>query len=195
MDEGAGSVTNAQDESHHVGTGVIDRRSNGLIRENTVELVRWPAESARRQRYHRTRTPCLLVVEGGAAAPLCRDPWEDWVRAPISARDLDIRIAAIEERVSANPRLDASGLLRFRGQSTEVSATQFTLLEPLVTAFGKVILREVLHARLRTPRRSRPSRNALDLQILRLRQRVDPLGLVISTAWGRGYALESASTG
>ena len=35
------------------------------------------------------------------------------------------------------------------------------------------------------------SRNALDLHIKRLRRRIQPLGLSIRTAWGRGYILEA----
>lgn len=37
-----------------------------------------------------------------------------------------------------------------------------------------------------------PSRNALDLRMLRLRRRIEPLNLVIRTVWGKGYLLDLA---
>ena len=38
-----------------------------------------------------------------------------------------------------------------------------------------------------------PGRNALDVHILRLRRRVEPLGLSIRTVRSRGYLLEPAT--
>jgi DNA-binding response OmpR family regulator len=38
-----------------------------------------------------------------------------------------------------------------------------------------------------------PGRNALDVHVLRLRRRLEPLGLVIRTVRSRGYVLEAAS--
>jgi DNA-binding response OmpR family regulator len=34
------------------------------------------------------------------------------------------------------------------------------------------------------------TRNALDLHMMRVRQRINALGLTVRTVWGRGYVLD-----
>ncbi|GGM60698.1 hypothetical protein GCM10012275_34670 [Longimycelium tulufanense] len=159
-----------------------------------VQLVRWPAQAELRNQCLEIGVPCLLVVEGGAAPPLCLDPKEDWVRAPISKHDLDARLANLRARaeIDSVPRLDVSGVLHFRGLSTPISATQTDLLHLFVARFGTVVARETLRAQLYAQEGRSSTRNSLDLHIMRLRRRIEPLGLVIRTAWGHGYVLERA---
>jgi DNA-binding response OmpR family regulator len=40
-----------------------------------------------------------------------------------------------------------------------------------------------------------PTRNALDVHVLRLRRRIAPLGLEIRTVRARGYLLQAAANG
>lgn len=161
------------------------------FRPGDVHVLRWPAESARRDRYKALGHLRLLVVEGGVPAPICADLREDWVRAPVRVDDLQARIATLRARVRAHrvPQIDPHGLLRFGGRSTTVSRTETDLLECLVRQFGTMVPRAILHACL-PERPGGVSRNALDLHIMRLRRRIRPLGLAIHTVRGRGYALE-----
>ncbi|WP_020666978.1 winged helix-turn-helix domain-containing protein [Amycolatopsis nigrescens] len=131
-------------------------------------------------------------MEGSALPPQCGDLYEDWVRAPISRADLDARLTALRARVDEHkvPQLDDRGVLQFGAQSITISATQTELLELFVTQFGKVVAREALRTRLSEANQSSPTRNSLDLHIMRLRRRILPLNLSIRTVWGRGYVLE-----
>jgi DNA-binding winged helix-turn-helix (wHTH) protein len=133
----------------------------------------------------------LLVVEGGVPAPVCSDIREDWVRTPVSDDDLRARIAALRARADAHrlPHVDPHGMLRFGGRSTTVSRTETDLLECLVRQFGTLVPRATLRECL-PERPGGVSRNALDLHIMRVRRRIQPLGLAIRTVWGRGYVLE-----
>jgi hypothetical protein len=164
-----------------------------MPRRAEVKLLRWPAESARRARYKAMGVLRLLVIEGGAPAPITSDIREDWVRAPITDADLRARMATLRAKADAHwqPEIDPDGILRFAGRSTTVSPTETDMLECLIRQFGSLVSREALRECL--PERSGGvSRNALDLHIMRLRRRIQPIGLVIRTLRGRGYLLESA---
>lgn len=158
-----------------------------------VKLLRWPAESAQRERYRALGVLRLLVIEGGVPAPVCSDVREDWVRAPITDDDLRVRIATLRAKAEAHrlPQVHPHGVLRFGGQTITVSRTETDLLECLVRQFGMPVPREVLQECL-PDRPGGSSRNALDLHIMRVRKRITPLGLSIRTVWGLGYLLEAA---
>lgn len=64
-------------------------------------------------------------------------------------------------------------------------------MSALVERFGTVVGRDQL-ARAGWPDGA-PGRNALDVHVLRLRRRIEPLGLVIKTVRSRGYLLEAAA--
>jgi two-component system, OmpR family, response regulator len=158
-------------------------------------FVRWPAQTDLRNQFKREGIPRLLVVEGGARPPICNDPFEDWVRAPISRDDLEARVKALQKRLDSRqtPRLDSTGMLCFGPHSITISKSQTELMELLIEHFGEVVYRHELAQRL-AERVPRPTRNSLDLHIMRLRRRVSSIDLVIRTAWGRGYVLETATT-
>ncbi|WP_084719248.1 helix-turn-helix domain-containing protein [Streptacidiphilus carbonis] len=156
-----------------------------------VQLLRWPAQQELREEYRSRRVPRILVVEAGLGAPVCDDIYEDWVRAPIPSHDLKARSDALVHRYHRYhaPRIDLDGVLRFASQSVTLSPMQAELLSVLVARFGQVVPREALRLRLRSEEGS-TTRNALDLHIMRIRQRIDPLGLTVRTVWGRGYVLD-----
>ncbi|MEO3978309.1 winged helix-turn-helix domain-containing protein [Streptomyces sp. CAU 1734] len=137
---------------------------------------------------------CLLIVEGSAQAPVCTDPREDWVRTPVSRTDLQARVSALRNRVYGRrtPVLDSTGTLHFDARSVTVSTAQTELMELFVARFGEVVYRNELEQRL-AGRAPHPTRNSLDLHIMRLRRRLAGMGLSIRTAWGRGYVLEPAA--
>lgn len=157
-----------------------------------VSIVRWPMETAKLHRCRKEGVLRLVIVEGGAPAPLSSDICEDWARAPISRADLRARVATLRARSYAYtaPQVDPSGVLRFRDRTVAISRVETALLEPLAAAFRGLVSREQLLKGLRDCQTC-ASRNALDLHIMRIRRRIAPLGLAVRTAWGRGYILES----
>ncbi len=159
-----------------------------------VRLLRWPAESAKRRQCMEEGLLRLLVVEGGAPAPICSDVREDWARAPISNEDLRARVAALRARSYpfTVPTVDSNGALKYRDRVVAVSPVETALLDSLTGSFQGVVYREELLDRLGESQAC-ISRNALDLHIMRIRRRIRPLGLVLQTAWGRGYILEPAT--
>jgi DNA-binding winged helix-turn-helix (wHTH) protein len=60
----------------------------------------------------------------------------------------------------------------------------------LLERYGSVVSRETLTS-AGWPGGA-PGRNALDVHVLRLRRRLDPIGLAIRTVRSRGYLLEDA---
>lgn len=161
------------------------------LRAPEVQLIRWPAESLRRDELRRNGELRLLVVEGPASAPVSPDVREDWVRAPVAPVDLQARIDCLRARSDLHQRadVDPNGVLRYRGRLVTLSPTATDLLERLIRDFGVLVAREALTECL-PERKGEISRNALDLHVTRLRKRIGPVGLTIRTVWGRGYLLE-----
>ena len=159
-----------------------------------VVLVRWPEESEHLTDLRAGGVPRLLLVGPEAAPPQSIDPLEDWVRLPADDQDVRARVATLEARAAVSgtrPALDADGLLRFRDRWVSLSPVERLLAGALVDRFGAVVGREVLskHA---WPEGA-PTRNALDVHILRLRRRIAELGLEIRTVRSRGYLLQAAA--
>ncbi len=157
-----------------------------------VELVRWPSQRQRRDQLVEARLPRLLLVEPESPAPVAVDPLEDWVRLPVDRNDLQARIDALTARGRdaglLTPRLDQWGVLRFSGDQVSLPPLEARLAAVLVASFKGVVRRDDLTV-AGWPGES-PGRNALDVHILRLRRRVEPLGLSIRTIRSRGYLLE-----
>jgi len=156
-----------------------------------VQLLRWPSESTQLDRCRKLGVPRLLVVEGQLEPPMSADVREDWVRPPVSRSDLLARAATLRARVDQHsaPQVDPSGVVRYGPRSVPTSPIETVLVGRLARHFGSVVTREELQHCLDKPPDG--SRNALDLHVTRLRRRLAPLGLVIRTAWRRGYLLEA----
>ncbi|MER5891132.1 winged helix-turn-helix domain-containing protein [Streptomyces sp. NPDC001941] len=164
-------------------------------RNSDVVFVRWPAQAELRTRCRREGTPRLLVVEAGAQPPISNDPVEDWVRPPVSRDDLYARVAVLQNRFDSNrvPTIDSTGTVAFGVHSLTVSSTQAELMRLLIDRFGDVVHRTEFE-RGAARQALTLNRNSLDLHIMRLRRRLQPLDLSIRTVWGRGYMLEHAAT-
>jgi hypothetical protein len=159
--------------------------------DREVQLLRWPAQQDLREQCRSRGVPRILVVEAGLQAPVCDDIYEDWVRTPVPSHDLKARADALAYRYRRfrSPQLDENGVLWFASRSVTLSPTQAELLSLLVSRFGQVVPREVL--RFEAGDGAEPmTRNALDLHIMRVRQRINALGLTVRTVWGRGYVLD-----
>lgn len=157
-----------------------------------VALIRWPDEAGRLPEARASGRPRLILAAPDAVAPTPDDVLEDWVRLPASDSDVRARAAVLEARAAActRPRVDGDGLLRHRGAWVALSPLEHRLAGALCERFGAVVSREAL-VRRGWPGR-RPSRNALDVHVLRLRRRLESLGLAIRTVRARGYLLEAA---
>jgi DNA-binding response OmpR family regulator len=160
-----------------------------------VVIVRWPAERERREQLRRAGRPRLLLLDDGGPPPEPDDCLEDWARGPIDDADLRARVAALERRAGQHdrsaPLLDGDGVLHHHEAWVALPPVEARLMAALLERSGAVVSRDAL-ARAGWPDGA-PGRNALDVHVLRLRRRVDPLGLVIRTVRSRGYLLESAT--
>lgn len=156
-----------------------------------VALIQWPSDENLRMELAARRHPRLLLVEPDADPPECTDPFEDWVRLPVSRDDRNARIRTLESRVEVRdpqaPQLNGSGTLEYRGEVTQLSAIQTDLAGLLIERFGAVVSREAL-AEAAWPEAER-SDNNLDVAMGRLRRRLEAAGLRIRTVRSRGYLL------
>jgi hypothetical protein len=162
-----------------------------------VVLLRWPAESVRRDELATAHLLRLLLVEGDAPPPVVADDLEDWIRVPASEEDLRNRVDGLRRRVEGRavtlPDLDDDGVLRSGGLWVSLPPVEARLMAALLDRYGAVVSREAL-ARAGWPSGA-PGRNALDVHMLRLRRRLDPLELAIRTVRSRGYLLERVPAG
>jgi two-component system, OmpR family, response regulator len=158
-----------------------------------VVLVRWPEEDARLQQLRANGAPRLLLLNGESAPPDLTDCLEDWIRLPADDRDVRARVAALSSRATTDqpaPQVDGDGLLRNRGSWVALSPVESSLAATLVDRFGAVVGRDTLSRRAWPS--GAPTRNALDVHMLRLRRRIASLGLEIRTVRSRGYLMQPA---
>lgn len=156
-----------------------------------VTLVRWPEESARLSLLQAEGAPRLLLVRGDTEPPMPIDELEDWVRIPADDRDVRARAATLAARAAARlrPQVHDDDLLRFRDQWIALSPLEGAMARPLVDRFGAVVARDVV-SRSAWPA-GPPTRNALDVHMLRLRRRARLVGLEVRTVRARGYLLQA----
>ena len=156
-------------------------------------LVRWPEEDARLRQLRETGSPRLLLLNGESEPPESADCLEDWIRLPADDRDMRARVARLASRsetLQPAPHVDGDGLLRYRGRWVALSPVESALAITLVDRFGAVVGRDTL-ARRAWPEGT-PTRNALDVHMLRLRRRIAPLGVEVRTVRSRGYLMQAA---
>ena len=156
-----------------------------------VALIQWPSDESLRRELAELRQPRLLLVDSDVEPPECTDVLEDWVRLPVSREDRNARIRTLESRIESQhpptPSVNGNGTLRYRGESTQLSAIQSDLVRLMIERFGAAVNREHLAA-VAWPG-SDSSDNNLDVTIGRLRRQLVPVGLRIRTVRSRGYLL------
>jgi len=86
--------------------------------------------------------------------------------------------------------LDGDGLLHHRDAWVSLSPVEQALASAMVDRYGAVVTRDALADRAWPE--GVPTRNALDVHVLRLRRRIAPLGLEIRTVRSRGYLMQSS---
>ena len=103
---------------------------------------------------------------------------------------VDVITGASAGGMTAAPAVDEDGLLRYRGRWVTLSPVERALAAALVDRFGAVVGRDTLVRRAWAG--GNPTRNALDVHMLRLRRRIAELGLEVRTVRARGYVLQGA---
>lgn len=157
-----------------------------------IALVQWPEEEQRRSLLAERRRPRLLLVEPHAEAPESSDLLEDWVRLPVADSDVRARVEGLKRRVflllPPAPTLDDTGTIHYLANRVSLPELQARLIEPLIDAFGTVVPREALIESAWPSGDAR--RNTLDVHMMRLRKRLESVGLEIRTVRSRGYLLD-----
>ncbi|MFB8103674.1 MULTISPECIES: helix-turn-helix domain-containing protein [Streptomyces] len=166
-----------------------------LAHRQEVRFLRWPVQSHERERLREAGLPCLLVLEGRTAPPGDISPTEDWVRPPVDRLDLAARVHTLQRRTGTDfvPALDPTGVLYYGGHSVPMSEAQSEMMRCFLADFGHLVRRDRLKEALSRITNEAVTSNAIDLHIMRLRQRLDGVRLSLRTVWGRGYILEPAS--
>lgn len=157
-----------------------------------VAVLRWPDEEQRRAELRGSGTARLLLVAPDAPAPVVGDCLEDWIRLPADDGDLQARLDGLTLRSHGRrpvvPCLDDDGLLRIGDGWVALPPIEARLAAALLDRLGAVVGREAL-LRAGWPQGA-PNRNVLDVHILRLRRRLEDVGLSIRTVRSRGYLIE-----
>jgi len=159
-----------------------------------VEILRWPEEAARLDALRSACRPRLLLLAPDVAPPDAADCCEDWVRLPASDADIGARAAGVAARAAAHssvPELRGDGRVRYRDHWVPLSRIEEALLVTLAERFGSLVATDDLRGDDRHPL----SAKTLRVHVMRLRRRIEPIGLVIRTVHGRGYVLEAAIEG
>lgn len=157
-----------------------------------VVLIRWPAEQDRLDAARDAGAPRLLLVDSAAEPPATVDPLEDWVRVPVDPSDVQARVMTLTRRADGEataPAVDDDGLLHHRSGWVALSPLEAAIARALTERYGAVVGREALSRRAWPD--GVPTRNALDVQMVRFRRRVEPLGLEVRTVRSRGYLLQA----
>ena len=171
-----------------------DETIRSYVAAMNVELVRWPSDPQRLAGLRDQGVPRLLLVTEGSDPPVPTDCLEDWVAAGsagIGAR----RPPACAASAGSRPRRST----RDRRRRSPASPRRVG-----VTVAGRAVAHPGAARPVRCRRRARcsasrawpdgaPTRNALDVHVLRLRRRLAPLGLEIRTVRSRGYLLQEPS--
>src|SRR5262249_1516588 len=135
-----------------------------------VELVHWPEDATRLTELRSRGVARLLVVRDGEV-PDAPDCLEDWVAVGAPESEREARRRALARRAESHgvaPLLARDGLLRHQDHWVSLSPVEQALTAALLDRFGAVVARDTLA--LRAWPDGLPTRNALDVHVLRLRR-------------------------
>ena len=167
---------------------------NAAMEMTDVAVVRWPSEDLRLDELRQRGVPRLALVAPPAPPFAPVDPLEDWVRLPAAEADVRARVltlvARAEDHLQRRPELTDERLLRYGRWWVTLAPADARLVAPLVARFGAVVSRGEL-AKAGWPD-GLPSRNSLDVQLGRLRRRLEGSGMSLRTVRSRGCVLASA---
>ncbi|MCU1485849.1 MAG: transcriptional regulator [Actinomycetia bacterium] len=88
------------------------------------------------------------------------------------------------------PTMDEYDLLHHGHEWVALSASEAAVVTLLLERYGRVVGRDRLEAAV-WPTVGAPPRSMLNQLMIRVRRRIEPLGLEVTTVRGRGYLLRS----
>lgn len=90
--------------------------------------------------------------------------------------------------------LPERGMVVANGKFTVMRATEVQLLTCLAEVYPRVLSKESAMSRMYQLRpNDEPEIKIIDVLICKIRKKIEPLGLRIDTAWGKGYSLSCAA--
>jgi DNA-binding response OmpR family regulator len=171
----------------------------GLPRLGGIDVLR-------RLRSRKSPLPVLVLTaqEGVEARVHGLDAGaDDYLTKPFALPELEARVRALTRRGTGQATLIEVGnllfdqserLVRLDGQSVDLSARELELLEVLLLRAGRLVSKEHLIDHL-CAWGEEVSTNAIEVYVHRLRKKLEPGGVRISTMRGLGYCLEKPSGG
>jgi hypothetical protein len=155
-----------------------------------IAVLRWPEQSEERERLARLGQPRLLVLEGDTPSPQIDSCVEDWIRLPVPDSDVRARLETLRlhaQRHPLCPVVESWGQVSYDGRSEILSPIEHAITEALVARFGSAVYEQQLLTHGWPDGDGTPT--ALRVHVYRLRKRLAPLGLTITTLRGRGYIM------
>lgn len=159
-------------------------------------------EVLRRLRSRRSSLPVLIVTARDSLDDRIKGldlGADDYVLKPFDMPELLARARAHIRRAQATPTTEilygplmydtATRMVRISGEPFNLSARELGILETLLMKTGKVITKELLVEKLCNWDEVLGS-NAIEVYVHRLRKKLQPHGIDISTVRGLGYMLE-----
>lgn len=154
-----------------------------------VVILRWPEQVDEVERLDRAGVARLFLLEAEVPPPEIESCLQDWIRLPATDADVRARLRALEHRASTHqsiPAVSEFGELSHRGRSLFLSPLDQRVAEVLVAHFGDVVAESDVRNHV-WPEGA--TQQALRVHVSRLRHRIAPLGLTITSVRCSGYVL------
>jgi two-component system OmpR family response regulator len=159
-------------------------------------------EVLKRLRARNSRVPVLMLTALDSVTDRVRGldaGADDYLAKPFQLAELEARVRALTRRgMSGAPTLVKHGRLSFDqvgrvaavdGERLELSARELNLLEVFLQRPGRLVHKDQLVEHL-CEWGEEVSTNAIEVYVHRLRKKLEPCGVRISTVRGVGYCLE-----